>query len=329
MLDEALGKYDTTTVIRKLNLLGQWGLPDLVNTDTDVDGTGDPADPDGGDDPADPDPAALTAGKASPLAENPQAQPSFVLTEDSPDAAGTPTTSGATSRSVAAAEASIPTYLPCSFIVDAHPVRSVNVVEFHNASNSNGKWTYGESADTDLEGGIDYAGDDKGWSAHGSGHIGNSKGATVYRSYSGGSKANNYGTSTFKYTDGHYQGYGQGKWCQDTTISPGSYVKVPGSWYGGVGSNTADGSEFIGCAKSPQSGHRNEYPKGSGFTRDKNSSAKIGAAVNLGPIKVGARSGYSKNVVLHWDVVRGHGIWLCGTNYGPIDAGVIHAQNQP
>ncbi|UUW88419.1 hypothetical protein ABFU82_08030 [Nocardioides sp. WV_118_6] len=319
VVSDQLGKLESTTVVRKLNALGQWALPDLGNDDTDIDGTGDPNDPEGGDDAPD---ALVAPSSADPEVENPQAQPDFVLSADSPD---TPD-DAATSSSRAGLAAETPVYTPCSYVVDARPVRTVNVIEFHNASNSDARWTYGESADSDIEGAIDYAGDG-GWSIHGSRHVGNSDSASVYRSYSGGKKANNFGTTTFKFIEGHYKPLGLGKWCEGTTIPPNTKTKNAGTWYGGVGSNNGPGSEFIGCLKKPQSDHRNSIAKFGGFTRSTKRAAKITGAVNVGPIKVGAQSGFSANLDVRWDALRGP-IWLCGTNYEPKTAGVIHAQNK-
>ena len=219
VLDEKLGKAESTTVIRKLSPLGVWGLPEPVNTD--IDGTDLGTGPDAGDDAADGDPAALATASsepdenAAPEAPDPQAAPRIVLSEDSPDVSAAP------------------------------------------------------GSGTTSDGG------------------------------------------------------------KDTSIPVNTKVKNPGDWHGGVGSNTNPGSEFIGCAKRPQSDHRNDFPKGSTFTRNRQRAAKITGAVNVGPIKVGATSGFSSELDVYWNAVRGHGIWLCGTNYVPKSAGVIHAQNRP
>ncbi len=216
----------------------------------------------------------------------------------------------------------------CSFIVDARPKRTVDVVEFHNASNSNAKWTYGQSADSDIEAGIDYGGDG-GWKVGSTRHVSNARSATVYREYNGGDKANNYGTSDFEFIDGHYEPYGNGTTCEGSSIPVNTKVKNPVEWVGGVGSNHTAGSEYVGCDQKPQSDHRTSYPAGSGFTRNDSNASEITAAVDIGPIHVGASSGFSTYLDSHWDSKRGSGIWLCGTNNYPTSAGVIHAQNRP
>ena len=217
----------------------------------------------------------------------------------------------------------------CSFVVDATPQRYVSVVEFHNAANSNGKWTYGASADSDVEMGIQYSGSGD-WSIGATRHISNSDGASVSMSYVGGDKANNYGRTAFEFVDGHYALiYGLGPQCYGTSATVGTKVKNPISWQGGVSTNTDAGSEYFGCTNSPQSTHRTSYPVGSTFTRESSSASQIGAAVDIGPISLGAKSGYSTSMDMHWDSKRGTGIWLCGTYSGVTTAGVIHAQNRP
>lgn len=259
-------------------------------------------------------------------AESSSAPTDMVLTEQSADVPPASGTSKSSRRTSAAAAAAGTAY--CSFVVTGTPQRSVNVVEFHNASNSNANWVYGESADSNIEGGIDYSGDG-GWGVGAAKEVSNSTSSTVGRSYTGGTKANNYGTSDFDFVDGYYKPYGAGSTCEGSSIPVNTKTKNPTKWVGGVGSNTGTGSEYIGCDQSPQSGNRTNYPVGSVFDRVSSSAAKISLAVDLGPITVGSKSGYSTSMDMHWDSKRGNGIWLCGTNSGVLTAGVIHAQNRP
>jgi hypothetical protein len=91
---------------------------------------------------------------------------------------------------------------------------------------------------------------------------------------------------------------------------------------------TLPGAEYFGCSSSPQKDHRTSYPVGGSFTRDTNSAAKIGNAVDLGPITVGSNTDYSTSMSQSWTSRRGNGIFLCGTNNYPPTAGVIHAENR-
>lgn len=93
--------------------------------------------------------------------------------------------------------------------------------------------------------------------------------------------------------------------------------------------NDLPGAEYIGCDQSPQSGHRTSYPPGSFFDRASSDASRISVGADVGPIFVGAKSGFSTNMALHYDSKRGNGIWLCGTYSGPSTAGVVHAQNKP
>lgn len=249
----------------------------------------------------------------------------LMLTEQSADL---PSASAPQRSSSRAALGSVAGTTYCTFVTTATPQRPVNVVEFHNASNSNGSWSYGQRADSDIEGGIDYSGDG-GWRVSAAKEVSNSTSSTVSRSYTGGDKANNYGTSDFKFVDGYYKPYGSGNTCEGSSIPVNTKVKNPTKWVAGVGSNTGAGSEYIGCDQSPQKDNRSTYPVGSSHVRDEQSAAKIALAVDLGPITVGSKSGYSTNMSMRWESKRGNGMWLCGTNSGVTTAGVIHAQNRP
>ena len=76
------------------------------------------------------------------------------------------------------------------------------------------------------------------------------------------------------------------------------------------------GEGVRGCSNAPQSNYRTAYAKGGFFKRDSGQAARIGGSVNLGPISVGATSGYSVNVSEQWTAVAGP-IWLCGTHAFP------------
>jgi hypothetical protein len=265
--------------------------------------------------------AAQTSERPAPET-NQQMEADLVVSKDSP-VATTTRVAGQLGRTSALAAGRA----YCSFVTTARPQRRVSVVEFHNASNSNASWSYGQSADSDIEAGIDYSGNG-GWTVGATRHVSNRTSSTVSRSYAGGDKANNYGRTDFDFVDGYYKPYGNGATCHGTSIPVNTKVRNPVEWVGGVGSSTASGSEFIGCDQSPQSGHRTSYPAGTSFERSDSSAAKIGGAVDIGPISLGATSGYSTQMDMKWVSKRGKGIWLCGTNYGVTRAGVIHAQNR-
>jgi hypothetical protein len=249
----------------------------------------------------------------------------LVLSEDIPD-----DSEGAGSASRAAAAAAP----VCYFHYGADTQERTSVVEFHNASNANGKWTYGEKADSDIDVAIKYVGD--AWKVNGSDHVSNEHSLSVGQTYNGGDTANNYGRSDFLVRHATVEPLAgsapDGTQCYEfpDDIRVGTKTVGPKNWVGGVGANSAlPGAEYIGCSYTPQSTHRTSYATGTFFNRGSKDAAKIAGAVDLGPLTVGAKSGFSTNMSLHYDVVRGNGIWLCGTNYFPDTAGVVHAQSRP
>jgi len=66
--------------------------------------------------------------------------------------------------------------LPCSFVTTATPTRYTKVAEYHGTRNTNGKWTYGTNADSDIDAGLDMGGDGS-WSVNGTVHVGTSVGS--------------------------------------------------------------------------------------------------------------------------------------------------------
>lgn len=244
----------------------------------------------------------------------------LVLTDSSGDIGAT---GAAAKRTASAAEPAPSASVPCSFVTTGNPQRSVNVVEFHNAANANASWTYGQTADSDVEGGIQYNGSGD-WSIGATKHVSNNNSSSVGRSYT--DKINNFGTTDFKFVDGYYQPYGSGTTCNGTSIPVNTKVKNPVSWVSGVGGNQGPGSEYIGCDQSPQNGHRVTLALNGFYERKSNTASRIGGAVDLGPITVGATSGFSTNMSSKWTAKRGK-VWLCGTNKDVPYAGVIHAQN--
>lgn len=267
---------------------------------------------------------SVTGPEAPEVPEALEATMDFTLTEES-----TYAPAGMDLRSSMSAGG--PIY--CNFMVTATPQRTVRIVEFHNATNSDAYWKYGTRADSDIEAGVDVGGDG-GWAIDGTVHMSNSQGATIARNYSGGEAANNYGRTDFKVTEGYWKHvWGgapyPGQRCAQTSIVIGTKEKKTTSWEGGVSNDQAAGSEFIGCSNAPQSGNRTAYPAGSSLTRSTGNAAQIGVAGDFGPFKVGAKSGYSTDMDMHWSSVRRTGIWLCGTNSGATTAGVVHVQNRP
>lgn len=218
--------------------------------------------------------------------------------------------------------------MTCYWVTDATPARWDSILEFHNASNSDATYTYGRSAGSDIEAAANFGGN--GWGVIGTYSISNSLGSKI--TYSTSARENAFARSQFEWRDQHadFPGHADGEGCPyQPGVDVGDHKKSPISWVGGVQMNTTlPGAEYIGCSSSPQKDHRTIYPVGSGYTRDTNSAARIGNAVDVGPITLGSNTDYSTSMSQTWRASRGNGIFLCGTNYYPPSAGVIHAENR-
>lgn len=218
--------------------------------------------------------------------------------------------------------------VPCSFVTTAMPQRYTRILRMHNAHDSDAHWTYGKSADTDLNVAFDASGDGS-WSLRGTHHVGNSDDNNVHAKLD--SAYNRYVRTKFQWVEGYYRPYGLGDYCNsDMSIPVWSKRKTATTWLGGVADDTGAGSEFIGCDQYPQNKYRTSYPRGTGFYKGSTTAKRIGLAVDVGPINVGGTSGYSENLDMGWDAVRGNGIWLCGDADHVTGAPrIIHAQNRP
>lgn len=239
---------------------------------------------------------------------------------------------GGGQRAQAATSAAAAAPVGCTYKIDARPQRRVSVIELHNATNSNVSWSYGKKADSSIDIGYNLPG--QGWKIGGSYKVSNNAGAEV-----GGTikeRLNAYVRTDFLWADGHYTHptAPNGTWCFYGPANPvyqvGSKRRDATEWVGGAGINkTLPGAEYLGCDTGTRPQHRIGVRVGHYFSRYTENAAKISGAVDLGPLSVGADSGYSSNVGMRWDSKRGNGIWLCGTNYPPPTAGVVHAQNRP
>lgn len=201
----------------------------------------------------------------------------------------------------------------CTYVYDYTSVDSTRIISFHNASNSQGHWEYGQTADSDIEIGIQYGGAGT-WTVSGTVHLANSEGSKV-----GGTTHNNYDSYTrtnFNYQHMHYTNGA----CPHSNNTHRVYAMA---WFAGV----ADDGKYPGhsCAADP---NRAYYPRGTSYTRNSSRAAKIGFAVGIGPVRLGQTSGHSVWVDMEWNDIRNNGIYLCGSDGRPATtAGVIYASN--
>jgi hypothetical protein len=234
-----------------------------------------------------------------------------------------PLSAGSASSDPAAATGSV----PCSFEVTRRPQRSVRVLNWHNAGNSNATWTYGTSADSDLDVAFDGSGDGT-WSLRGAFHVGNTVGSTVRQTVK--TAFNKYARTSFRWTEGYYKPFGVGGYCNgDPSIPVWSKRKTATTWVAGVANDAGAGAAYQGCSVAPQNGFRTSYPVGSGYKKASTTATRISVAADVGPINIGGSSGYSTELDVSWNSVRGQGMWLCGKRDDLTGApGVIHAQNR-
>lgn len=93
-------------------------------------------------------------------------------------------------------------------------------------------------------------------------------------------------------------------------------------WEGGGISAVYDASQYD-CLDSPQSGYRDRYEIGGYFRKCESRAAKVGVAIDAGPVNLGATSGYSSRVDMDWRAVRAY-IYICGSNAYPRDAQIVY-----
>ncbi len=210
--------------------------------------------------------------------------------------------------------------VPCSFITTGTGKKMAKLAWFHNTSDFDSSWEYGESADTDVSVGIDYNGDG-GWTTSGTAHSGNDFGSKIGNSATG--DYHNYPTSYFKYIQGYYKPYGQGDYCDNGIPVWTKKVTVRG-WAGGV--NEKAGA-FKDCSDSPRKEHRVWMSKGSFFEKTSTNARSISGAVSFSFIQLGGQSGFSSYLQLHWKAAQGGG-YICGySDYPAGTPGIIYTQN--
>lgn len=216
----------------------------------------------------------------------------------------------------------------CQYVVTSTTRNSVRVTNFHNASNATGSWSYGTTADSDIDAGSKPYGAAE-FSVSGNVHVGNSLSGSV-----NGATPYNYNAWTrtdFRFSQGaiqDYYGAPAGSQCKDSSLHVGDQTVNPSSWAGGVADDTGSGAEYRSCDTYPRYQYRGRYPKGTSLHINSSRATRIGFAADIGLLHVGGTSGYSTNVSLAWDSLRGNGVYLCGQTGDEVtDPGVIYSQN--
>lgn len=211
----------------------------------------------------------------------------------------------------------------CSYVTTATPTTYTKVAEFHSTAYTTGKWTYGTSADSDIDVGLDYDGNG-GWGVSGTAHVGTSLGSNTGVQV-GGSLVGYYATTNMQYVEGYYKPYGSYSGyttCSGLSVTPWTKSVRASKWLGGTGS-TGSLTQYD-CYDAPQSSYRNNQLAGSFFSTSSSRAAKFNGAANFSYISLGATSGYSTNIDLHWDWNKGRGGLSCGSNAYPPYAKIIY-----
>jgi hypothetical protein len=182
------------------------------------------------------------------------------------------------------------------------------VGEIHVGGDATGRFTYGRTADSNIDVGFSATGAG-GWSISGTVHVGNSLSATVWAERGPG-----WGTK-FK-TQFEYEKRKYGGACQGHKI-------VGTRWVGGTDTNEPVYGTGV-CDQYPQ--YSVPYGKNSGFHRDANRAHRWGTALTVFGVTLGARSGYSTSVAYRYSTGSQLGQhWVCGNNDSPLYAARIFA----
>jgi hypothetical protein len=185
------------------------------------------------------------------------------------------------------------------------------IIEFHNASISNGSWEYGTTADSDISLGLKPTAGS--WSLGATWHVGNSQSATI-------GEENQASIDTFVITSFEYEIVtlsGPPRLCFLNTWSL-VYAKA---WSGGAAHQ--NGTAGFGCLSQPQTQFSTTFIQGTHFKRADSRAEKIQAAMSISGISLEATSGYSTNVTLSWTAARDF-MLLCGNNDFPTRSGIIY-----
>jgi hypothetical protein len=213
--------------------------------------------------------------------------------------------------------------VPCSFIITGNPTKYTKVAELHGTTATRSTWTYGRTADSDIDAAIDYDGNG-GWSISGSAHIGTSNssstGASTIHTLTG-----YYATSNFQYREGYYKPYGTYSGytlCSGTGVTPNTKSLKANSWLGGASTN-ANLSQYD-CYDAPQSSYRVVQSVNSFFNTSSARAQKYSGSAVFSYVSLGATSGFSTYVDLGFKWDNGRSGYLCGNNAYPTSAKILY-----
>jgi hypothetical protein len=191
--------------------------------------------------------------------------------------------------------------------------RPVVVGELHTQADTSASFTYGRTADSDIDIGWH---DGAGWYVSGSVHSGTTRTSSVTKNV--GIYFENQITTDFRFAKlGLYAD------CLEGHLFQGHMQAVATSWRGGIMNG-----QWVGY----NDGQRNEYDVAFGmdteFDREDGDFTKWTGAVGVFGASLGAQSGASSSVRIHYAFGTGRGIhWLYGDDADPPDAHRIFASD--
>jgi hypothetical protein len=175
-----------------------------------------------------------------------------------------------------------------------------DIGEWHTAADMNETFTYGSTADSDIDVGVD-GNNDGVWSISGSAHVGNSRSIDINPN-----RGPNWSTmvrSQFVYIKWHWN------------CAVGHTIEAD-RWVAGW-TNGADVSSFDHQCKTTYNQYKTPFQRPGTYKRSSVDYAKFGAAVNaFGFLTLGAQSGMSTNAKIHYNFTQGNTQtrYLCGNN---------------
>jgi hypothetical protein len=188
----------------------------------------------------------------------------------------------------------------CFKVTDASWTGMTDIGEWHTASDMNETFTYGLTADSDIDVGVD-GNNDGIWSVSGTAHVGNSRSGDINPNR--GPDWSTKVKTQFVYIKWHW------------TCVSGHTIEAD-RWVGGW-TNGADVSSFDHQCKTTYNQYKTPFQGPGVYNRSSVDYTKFGAAVSaFGFLSLGAQSGMSTNVKIHYNFTQAASAtrYLCGSN---------------
>lgn len=192
-----------------------------------------------------------------------------------------------------------------------------DMAELHVAKDTTATYTYGQSADTNFDVGVNTG---SGWGLSGATHVGNSQSASISWTRSVGSSGG-FGhrlQSNYHSIERKIVQFLPWDPCQTT------YDAKTTAWNGGATVGQDNSQYDYNCINSP---YQNIYANGTTFNRSSNKAAHFTFALNLfGLVWIGADSGYSTSAKVSYQFGNGQSQhMICGNDDYPVRAHRIFA----